>query len=215
MTVMAISDPLALPGIGPRLRAMRRAKGMSQEELAELLNCSQSYLAKLEAGRPKTPAMQRAAESMLRVAAEDGHVGYLLPLVALEPLATRIRTFDDLVPGLAQTRPYARCVIAAANPGISAADLDQQTDARMARQGIWERPDPPMFAAIIDESAIRRRVGSRQIMRDQMARLAELADRDRHPGVTIQILPFSAGNSVGTVAPFVILSFNSDDRPDT
>lgn len=217
MTASMTADTLALPDIGPRLRAMRRAKGMSQEELAQLLNCSQSYLAKLEAGRPMTPAMRRAAESMLRVAAEDGHVNFLLPFVALEGVATRIRTYDVLVPGPLQVREYARSVLAAANPGIPAADLDRQTEARMARQAIWDRTDPmpPLFSAIIDESAIRRKVGSAQVMRSQLARLAELASPDKHPGLTIQVLPFDADGPVGVVTSFVILSFSPEDRPDT
>ncbi len=73
-----------------------------------------------------------------------------------------LRTWQPLtVPGLLQTESYARQVFRGANPGHSSADIEQRVAARMARQQIWERSDPapPMLAAVIGETVLRRLAG--------------------------------------------------------
>jgi Domain of unknown function (DUF5753) len=115
---------------------------------------------------------------------------------------------------LLQTEGYARQVLLGANPGQSAADIEQRVAARMARQQIWERvdPPPPMMPAIIGEAVLRRRLGGAEVMRQQLERL--LAVAESQPRVTVQVLPFGSPGCAGMLGPFVVASFAPDPRPD-
>jgi Domain of unknown function (DUF5753) len=131
-----------------------------------------------------------------------------------EQTATVLRTWEPLVvPGLLQTEGYARQVITGANPGRAAADIEQRVAARIARQQIWERTDPPtpIMPVIIGEAALRRHLGGTQIMCEQLERLAAVA---AGPRVSVQVLPFSSPGRTGLLAPFVVASFAPDPRPD-
>ena len=74
----------------------------------------------------------------------------------------------------------------------------------MARQALLDREDPPRLWAITDEAAVRRMVGGRAIMREQLGQLREAAAR---PNVTIQVIPFDAGSHPGMDGAFVVLEF--------
>jgi hypothetical protein len=52
-------------------------------------------------------------------------------------------------------------VLKGANPGRGDADIEHRVAARLARQQIWERtdPPPPMMPAIIGEAVLRRGLG--------------------------------------------------------
>jgi len=75
----------------------------------------------------------------------------------------------------------------------------------MERQSIFERPDPPSLWVIVDEGVLRRRIGNPKIMHEQLAHLAELADR---PRVTVQVVPAEVGAHVGLLGAFAIASIN-------
>lgn len=129
----------------------------------------------------------------------------LRPLIALEAGATAIRHFAAmLVPGLLQTADYMRAVIEAAGAGTdSAADIERGVARRLARQAILRKENPPRYHAILDESVLLRTVAGRPVMRDQMRRLADVAD-ELH--TTIQVLPLDRGVSPGANGVFGIIS---------
>jgi len=95
-----------------------------------------------------------------------------------------------LLPG---TLPYATSSV-----------IENRVSARMARQALLDREDPPRLWAIMDEAAVRRQVGGREIMRGQLAWLREAAAR---PNVTIQVIPFDAGSHPGMDGAFIVLDF--------
>jgi hypothetical protein len=74
----------------------------------------------------------------------------------------------------------------------------------MERQALLTREDPPRLWAIMDEAAVRRLVGGRQVMRAQLDRLREAASR---PNVTIQVIPFDVGSHPGMDGSFIVLEF--------
>ena len=75
----------------------------------------------------------------------------------------------------------------------------------MTRQQILDREDPPRVRVVLNEGAVRRLVGGREVMRAQLGKL--VADRDRG-NVMVQVLPFSAGEHTGDgVGPFDLLEF--------
>ena len=88
-------------------------------------------------------------------------------------------------PGLLQTEEYARAILAV-NPGVTEDQVSERLAARLARQAILARDDPPAAWFLVDEAALRRCVGSPEVMAAQLAHLGGVA---RLPNVTIQVVP--------------------------
>lgn len=210
------ADPAALEALGHRLREMRRARGMTQASVAEVLNCDHSAVSRIEAGKyPLTPQMLRSVERLLSIAAADGYATWFISYLEVERTATVLRTWQPVaVPGLLQTEAYARQVIRGAIPGQRPAEVEQLVAGRIARQQVWERADPapPFLSAVIGEAVLRRRLGGTEVMREQLERLIAIAQSE--PRVTVQVLPYDSPGHGGTLAPFVVASFAPDPRPD-
>lgn len=83
---------------------------------------------------------------------------------------------------------------------MSAEEVTTHVAARIARQAILDREDPPLLWAVIDDAALSRCVGSPDITRDALAHLAYMA---RRPNVTVQVLA-DAGAHIGLTSPFTI-----------
>jgi transcriptional regulator with XRE-family HTH domain len=130
--------------------------------------------------------------------------------LSYEGSASLLRQSDPLlVPGLLQTEEYARAVnYAFASQDMTEHDLERQTEARLLRQAILERDDPPEMFFILDESVVRRWVGTKpgdaKIMVRQLKRLQEL---NEYPRITIQVLPFARGFHFGMQGGFTMLEF--------
>jgi transcriptional regulator with XRE-family HTH domain len=214
----------ALETFVEELKAQREAAGLTQEQLGKLMNYSPSLIARIETCRclPSLDFAQKADEVLntpgtfqrLRRSAVNGmYESWVRALLDMEERATVLRSWQPLVvPGLLQTEDYAREIIRSARPGDSDAQVGQIVAARMARQSIWERedPPPPMLAVIIGEAVIRQRVGPGTVMRDQLTRLADLA---RSPRISVQLMPFDSDAHPGLAGAFVLASF--DTGPDS
>jgi hypothetical protein len=140
----------------------------------------------------------------------------------LEASAKAIRMFaDQFVPGLWQTEGYARAVLAARSVSSTPEQVERQLTIRMRRQEILDRddPSPPQMWTVLDEAVIRRAVGGREVMREQLGRLVVVSGTT--PNVTLQVLPFSAGAHMAAYGAFSLfeptdLAFPvtaSTDRP--
>lgn len=123
--------------------------------------------------------------------------------IDIETEASIVRTYQaDMVPGLLQTHEYARALLAT-DPGRTEAELARRVTARLDRQELLERG--PRYLVVLDESAIRRVIGGRAVMRAQLAHLAAMTAR---PHIAIHILPFEAGEFVGVgLGSFTMLEF--------
>lgn len=122
-----------------------------------------------------------------------------------EAQATMIKTYEDFViDGLLQTEDYARAVLGA---GQRADKLEELVAARMDRQAIMRREDPPWLITLLDAAAVRRLVGGPEVMRGQLEHLLDMA---RQPTVTVQVIP--DGAQVFPEGAFRILGFR--DEPD-
>ena len=87
--------------------------------------------------------------------------------------------------GLLQTEDYARAILTV-EPGVTEDEVSERLAARLARQAILARDDPPAAWFLVDEAALRRCVGSPHVMAAQLAHLGGVA---RLPNVTIQLVP--------------------------
>jgi transcriptional regulator with XRE-family HTH domain len=210
----------ALQMFAQELKAQREAAGLTQEELGRLMGYSASVIAKLETCRT-VPSPQHAerADAALKtpgtfkrlrqVMINSTYAAWVRALLEMEERATILRWWEPLVvPGLLQTEGYAREILRAARPGDSETEIEQLVSARMARQDIWERgdPPPPMLFAVLGEAVLRQCTGDAVIMREQLERLATAAD---NPRITVQVMPFAAAAHPGLLGPFVVASFDS------
>ncbi|HEX5569446.1 MAG TPA: helix-turn-helix transcriptional regulator [Streptomyces sp.] len=216
--------------LGQELRRLRELRGMTAEEVADRLLVSQSKISRLENGRRSISQRdvrdlcrvyevedQRIVDSLMQMAKESRQQGWWhafgdIPYsvyIGLETDAASLRVYEpQVVPGLLQTQAYAEAVVAGALPEASAADVEKRVKVRMRRQErIHDEKNPLRLWAVVDEAALRRKVGGQQIMRDQLERLVELS---RLPHVTVQVLPFSMGAHPGLNGQYAILEF-----PDT
>jgi len=221
--------------LGGHLRRLREKAGLTTEQAADAIRGSHSKISRMEHGRVSfkerdiadlltlfgvTALAERAA--VLALAREANTPGWwqgysdilphwLEPYFGLEAAASFIRTYEmQFVPGLLQTEGYARAVIRLGNAG-NEEEVARRTEARISRQDILKREDPPRKWAVIDEAALRRPLGGPAVMREQIRHLIQMAD---HPAVTLQVLPFSAGGHPALGGPFTILRFAEPDLRD-
>jgi hypothetical protein len=122
---------------------------------------------------------------------------------------------SDVVPGLLQTEGYARQLDAAyriVEPTVPPVVHDRFLRVRQLRQERLTHEPVLELSAVVDEAVLMRGVGDREIMRDQLARLAEAAEL---PSVELRVLPLDRKIALGGAASFAILSFGSPDGLDT
>jgi Domain of unknown function (DUF5753)/Helix-turn-helix domain len=222
--------------LGSQLRRLRIEQGLSREEAGEAIRASAWKIHRLENGQ--VGYKQRDIVDLLRrygltdpievatfvaMAREANTLGWwhhysdVLPqwfrvYVDLESAATLIRTYEgQLVPGLLQTEDYVRAVIDGAYLAEAPEEQERRVQLRLARQQVLARADTPRLWAVVDEAALRRPVGSREVMRAQLERLI---DATKLPNVTLQVLPLAAGSHPAMVGAFSILRFAGDELPD-
>jgi hypothetical protein len=132
--------------------------------------------------------------------------------IDLEGDADELQMFNPtMLPGLLQTRGYARAVLESMVPPPTPDELEARVEVRVRRQEqVLERPDPPRVRAILDEAVLHRMMAESADSREQLEHLARLAERET---VEIEILPFSAGLYELT-GPFYVLLFGDDRDQD-
>ncbi|GGQ46098.1 helix-turn-helix domain-containing protein [Couchioplanes azureus] len=218
--------------LGAELRRYRDAAGVTIEVVADRLGCSPSKVSRIETGH--TSATPRDVKDMLdiygingaesdelvQIAREARQKGWWHPFstvltgayVGLEAAAKSIRAYEQqVVPGLLQTDRYAIAMIRSARLGDTEQELEQRVRVRMARQALLIQDDPIDLWVVLDEAVLSRPVGGDEVMRDQLLRLAEMAEL---PNVTLQILPFAVGAHAGMDGTFAILDFPDAEDPN-
>jgi hypothetical protein len=132
--------------------------------------------------------------------------------VGLEQATSLIRTYElQFVPGLFQTPAYARAVTELGHGAAPASEIEHRVSLRMQRQELLASGETPRIWAVIDESALRRPVGGKDVMRAQLQYLIEVTEFQR---VTLQVMPFSRGGHPAAGGSFSILRFGEPDLPD-
>ncbi|MGQ0776044.1 MAG: helix-turn-helix domain-containing protein [Pseudonocardiales bacterium] len=189
---------------GPTVSRIESGKrGVTVDEVEKLLD---TYQVPLPQQREYLDLAERANELGWWQAYGSQLTDATQTQIALEEDATTITNFEPVVvPGLLQIAAYARAVISTTGLHATPRDIEAKVAARMARQAILTRPDPPRLVAILDEAVLRREVGGREIMARQLRHLVDTAQAA--PNVTILVIPFMAGAHAGTEGPFAIMEF--------
>ena len=223
-----------------KLRRARSDVGLTQREVAEDLGWSPSKLLRIENGQVgisrtdlralrerygiSDPSQTQQFVSMAQQGRKQTWSAYrdvlnpeFMIYLGYEGSTSLLRQYEQLfIPGILQTEEYARTIIRAfAAPNSSERVLERQIEARLLRQALLERSDPPKMFFVLDEAVVRRWVGSRpgeaNIMRQQLRRLQELTE---HPTLSLQILPFSQGPHFGMKGSFAVLEFPDPEDDD-
>ncbi|MBG0567904.1 helix-turn-helix domain-containing protein [Actinoplanes aureus] len=127
--------------------------------------------------------------------------------IGLEGSANKISDFQLLIPGLLQIRRYTTAVLDAfpSRPDLPLAREDAIELRAMRREKL--SPET-VLDVIIDETAVRRIVGGREVMRDQLEHLIRVSSSP--DGVSLRLIPFASGAHAGAMSGFTVLQFDSD-----
>ncbi|MGN9807601.1 helix-turn-helix domain-containing protein [Micromonospora sp. L32] len=198
------------------LRAALSDTGHTTESLAERVGVDPKTVARwLTEGRIPHPRHRfTAAEALGRDVADiwpdtsrRRDPIWFRPWQEIEREAVSLRWFEpSVLPGLLQTEAYARAVLSDAGL-IPRGDVERHLAARLARQGILKRDDPPQFTAVVDEAVLRRPVGGRATMYEQLRALVTTC---AEPHIRVHVVPSTVGVYAGLNGPFVIA--NSHDH---
>jgi transcriptional regulator with XRE-family HTH domain len=221
--------------VGAQLRQLREASGITREAAAYAIRGSEAKMSRIESGRVgfKTRdvadlltlyglAEGPARDVVLNLAEQANEPGWwhrysdTMPdwfstYVGLEQAATIIRTYEaQYVPGLLQTDAYANAVVGLGE-AIRADEVSKRVELRMHRQQLLYMPEHPDYWAVIDEAVLRRNLGGRQAMRNQLDHILEVSKR---PNITVQVVPFDRSDVAAVGGPFTLLRFAEPDLPD-
>lgn len=219
------------------LRRLRDESGLPREEVAERLEWHASKIKRIETGRWErlSPTDLRALldvygvtereqqDVYVRLARESKEKGWwhsyrdVLPnpyavLIEMEAEAASFRSFElAVVPGLLQTEDYTRALIRGDRREASDEEIQRRVEVRTTRQQVLQRENTPRFWAILDEAALRRQVGGKEVMRAQYHHLVKMT---KLPKVTVQVIPFTQGAHTAMSSSFTILEFPEEMDPD-
>ena len=210
--------------LGIELRQLRDEAGLTLEELAARLEMSVSKVSRIETGQVGATARDvrdmatvygvqgQRLNNLMQLARETREKPWWgeyrdmnLAFADYEAEASAILMFEVVkLPGLLQTRDYARAIIRAVRTDLPPDKIERRVEFRMRRQARLDEPRPPALWAVIDEAVLHRNVGGRQTM---IGQLEYLIERTALPHVTLQVLPFSAGEHPGMDGPFYLIRF--------
>lgn len=222
--------------LGSQLRRLRESRGITREAAGYSIRASESKISRMELGRVsfKTRDVEdlltlygitdeTERNSLLSLAKEANVAGWwhsysdVLPTwfptyVGLEGAASLIRSYEvQFVHGLLQTEAYAHAVVERGMKNASVADIDKRVALRMERQKYLLSDNAPDFHVVLDEAALRRPYGDREVMRGQLQHLIKVSER---PNVRLQVMPFSFGGHAGESGAFTVLTFPESDLSD-
>lgn len=221
--------------LAAELRKLRKESGRSRENVAEHVGCAPATITRIENASSGAPPAYVSVmldlyglsgdekDAWLVIARQARKRGWwagygdTIPswftfYVGLEEEASDIRSYQpELVFGLLQTEGYMRAVMVADIVTLSEDELERRIKVRLKRQRHLTGPDAPKLWIVLNEAVLRREVGSRAVMREQLLHLAEMSQDGK---VFLQVMPFSAGIHPANDGAFNILGFPEPRDPD-
>ncbi|MFH9600119.1 Scr1 family TA system antitoxin-like transcriptional regulator [Streptomyces rochei] len=206
---------------GTELKRRREDAGITQVELGARVFVSGGYIGQFEQAirKPQLDVAQRIDEALQtdgiferlcrKLIDDPRYADYFTPVVELERLATRICEFaPTVVPGLLQTKAYARMVTIAANPFKPDSYVDEIVTARLERSLILDDATRPEYWVTLHENVLRIPVGGPQAMAEQLEQVARLI---RERAAVVTVLPYRAGAHAAMGGMLKLMSF--EDAP--
>jgi hypothetical protein len=222
--------------LGAQLRRLRESSGVTRDNAGYHIRASGSKISRMELGRVSfkerdvTDLLEHYGvddvaerEKLLQLTREANATPWyqkfqdVVPdwfhvFVGLEEAAQLIRVYEvQFVPGLLQTEEYARAIIAQGAPGVDPDEVERRVALRLGHQQLLKRDNPPRYWVILDEAALRRPMGGRDVHAAQIEHLIDLAGA---PNITLQVMPFRYGGHAAEAGAFTIMRFPETDLPD-
>jgi transcriptional regulator with XRE-family HTH domain len=221
--------------LAAELRRLRNAAALSREQVEAQTGVNEGTLYRIETARARPQRRTLVALLDLYAVGEplrtdlielsrsaDGqgwsrpHLwqlpGEYAAYISFEAEARVVHNYESLfIPGLLQTPEYGRAMSRGVLPAATERDIDERIEARTERQKLLDGPDPLELWAVVDEAAIRRVVGGRQIMAAQLDHALSMTQR---PNVTMQVIPYDAGAHPGMPGSFIYLEFRDEGDPE-
>ncbi|WP_280390484.1 helix-turn-helix domain-containing protein [Nocardia brasiliensis] len=216
-----------------QLRELREKSGVSTERARRLIGVGKQTLWRMETGQPvrlNPLFIERLCEAygapedltqiLLRLIAETHRRGWwrafsdVVPkhfelFIGLEEAAQQVVSYQTtLLPELLQTEEYRQALTWLKTPTLCAAEIERHVEVLNRRKArLHDAADPLSVHALIDEAALRRTIGTRSVMAEQLTYLATVGEL---PNVSVQVIPLSIEAYSGLdVGPFVLLEFPS------
>jgi transcriptional regulator with XRE-family HTH domain len=203
------------------MRSYRERAGMSLEALSGVVNISRSHLSRIETAEvmapPDLPPRLDAAfdtdgifGQLYKLASSELHPDQFQRLMELEERAQTIGQYTgQVVPGILQTRDYARAQFTCSDPLARPEKIEELVVARLSRQVLLASPLLTAYSAVLDEAALRRSFGGPEAMRAQLARLADLTLTRT---TMLQVVPFSVGGHGVTGGSLMLMTLKDGSR---
>ncbi|MGH3830331.1 MAG: helix-turn-helix domain-containing protein [Pseudonocardiaceae bacterium] len=213
--------------LGQQLRALRESTGMTLRQAGDYLQRDPSMVSRFETA--ETPirrgdvlalldlygvSEERTRDGLLQLSDDVWRKGWwddytstvgrrYIDMVWVEARAERLRAYGSmLVPGLLQTRDYAETLIRNTAPADTPEEqIERGIELRMTRQRLLGGESPVDFAAVVDESVLRRVIGGSAVMHGQLTQLLDIAER---PNVEVRVLPLRRGAHAGLDGSFCL-----------
>ncbi|MGA8116293.1 MAG: helix-turn-helix transcriptional regulator [Actinocatenispora sp.] len=202
------------------LRRLRHERGLTQEQLAQRISYSTGTVSMIEKlQRNPTPGFTEKCDEVLETGgaltrllpllSREAYPSWFRPFVKLEAEAVAIQEFEvQVIAGLLQTEDYARAVLNTWPPKKTD-EIEHRLAARMERQQVLTRDDPPLLSYVLDESVLRRPMGGAAVMAGQLQHLIDVAQL---PHIQLQILTFDRATNAPTDGSFFVLELPRGDR---
>lgn len=219
--------------LGMRLRALRTSRGLTAEDVGKELLCSAAKISRMETGARQAGLRdvrdlcrlydvdEATTEELMTLARQAREPSWwsrykdlqLEPFIGLEQEAAAITTYGMYyVPPLLQTEQYARSLIRAIQRKMDPKILEDRVEARMHRQQVLYRSDPPRYRALLDEAVLHRQIGGRAVLAEQLSKVLDAIAADR---ASVQVIPFTAGAHASADSNFDLLEFGEDSGQDS
>ncbi|WP_412080344.1 helix-turn-helix domain-containing protein [Streptomyces sp. SCL15-6] len=206
---------------GRQMKLLREVAGLTQAQLGERVGYGEAQIAAVEQGRriPRpelVDAVDREVGGRGLLVAMKGEVakarypGFFRRYAEMEAEAVELHAYDNhVVKGLLQTEEYARAVFTMWRPLLDAEVIEQRVAARLERQKLFARRPAPLLSFVIEEQALRRPVGGRQVLRGQLEQLL-LYGHERN--VEMQVMPTDRDEHVGLGGAFTLIHLKDQSR---
>lgn len=199
---------------GAQLRHLRETAGLDSADLGTAVGNSPHTISSWERGvRVPHPDTIVRLDELLRAngtltAAIEQLSSPLFPggfgeFAELEARCVSLYSYNALaVPGLLQTEEYARAAIGASVPPLDDEEVERLVAARIKRQELLTRRPQPIVSFVIEEIALRRPIGGKPALREQLKQIVETAGMRN---VTIQVMPTDIVEHSGLEGPMILI----------
>jgi transcriptional regulator with XRE-family HTH domain len=220
--------------LGAKLKTLRESANVRLDTASSRIECSTSKLSRLEHGQGIPRAIEVAALLDLYGVADqrtrdrilswterakattwwqpysDAIADDLELYISLEAEAQAIRTFSNgPLHGLLQTRNYAEATIEPYASG-DRRKLSALVEVRLRRRSVIDRtePEPVRLDLILAEEALFRRMGSTDVMREQLEHLIRASEAEN---VNISVLPIKSRRPIANTLFTLFTPRDEDD----